>query len=382
MFVKIGMCTHVNGFRSLIGMFLLGLLSSFGSVVSPVLPQYAEQLGASYFDVGLFFSAYSFVWTFLQLYTGYLSDRFGRKKFIVVGLFIYGLFLILCGISKTFLQLVIFRVFQGVGLGLFGPAALGLVAQVKERGRGFASYRTANSLGLMVGPIIGGMVGSVSLTYPFFIGGFLVLSAIPSVYLMHEKESFNYGERFGFLSSLKDMISMRKIFLACLAIFLVEFTFASLDLIIPLYGSLVGFSPASIGIILSSYFIAFTLFQIPIGVISEKIDRKALITFCILTGALPFLVIPFLNNVVIWCLATGAMGVTIGTVFVQSSAYLAGLAPEDKKGLYMAFLDSIIDYSFIIAPPILTYAYTYISTSPFVVCAFCLIIAAAIFMKA
>jgi DHA1 family multidrug resistance protein-like MFS transporter len=174
--------------RSLIGLFLLGLLGSFGSVVSPVLPVYAEKLGASYMEVGLFFSAYSFTWAFLQLYMGYLSDRFGRKKFIVMGLFIYGLFLIFCGLSQNFLQLVIFRVFQGVGLGLFGPAALGLVAQVKEKGKGFAFYRTASGLGFMVGPIIGGIMGSINVTYPFFIGGFLPLLAIPSVFLMYEKE--------------------------------------------------------------------------------------------------------------------------------------------------------------------------------------------------
>ena len=85
--------------RSFLGLFLLGLLSSFGSVVSPVLPQYAEQLGASYMEIGLFFSAYSLTWTFLQLYTGYLSDRYGRRRFVMLGLSIYGLSLILSGFS-------------------------------------------------------------------------------------------------------------------------------------------------------------------------------------------------------------------------------------------------------------------------------------------
>lgn len=81
--------------RSFFGLFLLGFLGSFGSVVSPVLPKYAEQLGASYMEIGLFFSAYSLTWTSLQLYTGYLSDRYGRKRFVMLGLSIYGLSLIL-----------------------------------------------------------------------------------------------------------------------------------------------------------------------------------------------------------------------------------------------------------------------------------------------
>jgi MFS family permease len=73
----------------------------------------------------------------------------------MLGLFVYGISLILIGFSKSFMQLVIFRVIQGVGLGLFGPAALCLVAQVREKGKGFALCRTANSLGLLGLPFHG-----------------------------------------------------------------------------------------------------------------------------------------------------------------------------------------------------------------------------------
>jgi MFS family permease len=196
-----------------------------------------------------------------------------------------------------------------------------------------------------------------------------------------KKKSFEYKEKFGFPASLRGMIFTGKIILICIATFMVELTFVSLDLIIPLFGSAIGFSAASTGIILSSYFIAFTLFQIPIGVVSEKINRKSLIIFCILSGALPFIVLSFLNNVIAWSLAAGALGVTIGTVFIQSSAYIAEFAPEGKESLYMAFFDSIIDYSFVIMPPIATYAYSYAPTAPFVLCAALLITAAIIFTK-
>jgi len=63
----------------------------------------------------------------------------------MLGLFVYGISLILISFSKSFMQLVIFRVIQGVGLGLFGPAALCLVAQVREKGKGlpYVGRRTA-----------------------------------------------------------------------------------------------------------------------------------------------------------------------------------------------------------------------------------------------
>ena len=299
----------------------------------------------------------------------------------MLGLSIYGLSLILVGFSQNFMQLIIFRVLQGVGLGLFGPAVLGLVAQVRKKGRGFAFYRTANSLGNMLGPTIGGIVGSINLVYPFFAGGLLALSAISSVILVYGGEG--YGERReGFLASLKGMVLTKKLSLICLATFTAELAFASLNPIIPLFASSRGLSPINIGIILSSYFIAFTLFQIPIGILSEKIDKKFLIGLCSFSGALPFILLSHFHDVVAMSLAMGALGITLGTVFVQSSAYIAEIAPEDKKGLYMAFFDSIIDYSFIVMPPIATYAFTYATATPFILCAFLMIIAGIIFMKA
>jgi MFS family permease len=130
------------------------------------------------------------------------------------------------------MQLVIFRVIQGVGLGLFGPAALCLVAQVREKGKGFALCRTANSLGLLLGPIIGGMLGSINLVYPFYLGGFLSLLAIPSVFLIPKGEKL-YRRRGKFLASLKGMVLTKKVVLICLAALMIELVFASFDPIIP-----------------------------------------------------------------------------------------------------------------------------------------------------
>ncbi len=299
----------------------------------------------------------------------------------MLGLTLYGLSLILTGFSQNFLQLIIFRVLQGVGLGIFGPASLGLVAQVKEKGRGFAFYRTANSLGLMLAPVIGGIVGNINLTYPFILGGLISLSAITSIFHVHDLRNHE-PRREKFLSSLRGIGLTKKIILMRLATFAVELAFASLEIVVPLFGSGRGLSLASIGIVLSSYFIAFTLFQIPIGIVSEKINRKALIIICSFAGALQFILLSYCNDVAAMSLSLGALGVTLGTVFVQSSALIADVAPEDEKSLYMAFFDSIIDYSFVVGPLITTYALTCAPIAPFIICTFPMITAGIIFMKA
>jgi MFS family permease len=80
-------------------------------------------------------------------------------------------------------------------------------------------------------------------------------------------------------------------------------------------------------------------------------------------------------------LALGALGLTLGTIFVQSSVYIAEIAPEGKKSLYMAFFDSIIDFSFVVMPPIATLAFSYVSIAPFILCTFLMIFAGIIFLK-
>ncbi|MBS7652379.1 MFS transporter [Candidatus Bathyarchaeota archaeon] len=256
-----------------------------------------------------------------------------------------------------------------------------MVAQLKGRGKSFALYRTSNSLGSMLGPVIGGIIGRVNLSYPFYIGGLLSFLAIPSVFLLYERGYHLGEEKRNFFTSLRDIVLTKKIVLLILATFIVELNFASLELIIPLFGSSIGLSPASIGIILSSYFISFTFFQVPIGMISEKVNKKTLIILCSFAGALPFIILSYFHDVVVMSLALGTLGITLGTVFVQASVLMAEVAPEDKKSLYMAFFDSIVDLSFIIMPPIAAYAFTYRPTAPFILCASLMIIGGIIFMK-
>jgi len=335
------------------GLTLLGLLGATALfVVSPVLPQYVERYGISYVEIGYFFTAYSLTWTLMQLYTGYLSDKYGKKRFVFLGLLIYATFAFFVGLAQTFIQLIIFRVLQGVGLGLFGPAALGLAAQFEEKGKSLAFYRTANSAGIIIGPILGGIAGAFNLSYPFLICGLISLGTIGSLrYLREEKTEV----RMSFLRSVKLMILNRSILLICLAAFLAELCFAALDILIPLFGSSLGFSSLWIGIILASYFLTFTLLQVPIGLFSEKIEKRKLIALAAFGGIFPFLILYFSNSVWEMILAMGLLGVALGAVFVQSSAVIAELSPKGKESMYMAFFDAIIDFTFPVAPMLVTY---------------------------
>jgi len=368
----------VSQMREFFGFGLLGLLETMALfVVSPILPQYVERYGASYAEMGYFFTAYSLTWVLLQLYTGYLSDKYGKKRFVFLGLLIYGVSALLLGLAQSFVQLLLFRVLQGVGLGIYGPAALGLVAQFKEKGKSMALYRTANGAGIIIGPVLGGVVADSDISYPFFISGLASLVAIASLFYLREEKAD--VKSVSFIQSLRRMLSKRSILLICSAAFLAELCFAALEIVIPLVGSSFGFSSLLIGVVLASYFLTFTVAQVPIGIFSEKVGKRKLVASAAFAGAIPFIILYFSSNPIEMILSMGLLGVMLGAVFVQSSAIVAELSPSGEESLYMAFFDAVIDFSFPVIPGIVTYLVTFGVRTPFLLLINLMIISGVIF---
>ncbi|MFQ6014823.1 MAG: MFS transporter [Anaerolineae bacterium] len=353
-----------------ISLSLLGFISTFGLfVISPTLPLYVESFGVSYATLGLFFSTYSLTWTVLQLYTGHLSDRYGRLRFVVIGLVVYGLFATASGLAQDFAQLFIFRLLQGVGLGLYGPAALGLAAQSESKGKVFAFYRSAQTAGIIFAPIVGGWLGRWSLGYPFFASALTSGLAILAVAPLRELPQ-GEGSSESFLTLARAALSRPNFTLLCLAAFLAELTFVALDIVVPLVGGSWGLSTQTIGLILSTYFIVFTLLQVPIGFLSERMERRRVLLTCAFLATLTFVGLFFASTS--WQLGLGmaVLGATLGAIFVQTGAWVAELAPVEQKSLYMAFFDAIIDFAFVVMPALVGLLGGFQIGLSFLLCAF------------
>jgi len=88
---------------------------------------------------------------------------------------------------------------------------------------------------------------------------------------------------------------------------------------------------------LSSYFITFSLFQIPIGVLSERVSKKKLIVVNTAIAAFGFLALSLSKTFLSMSFSMTLLGVTLGDVYVQASALIAEISPEGKQSLYLAF---------------------------------------------
>jgi DHA1 family multidrug resistance protein-like MFS transporter len=338
------------GKAALLSLALLGFLSLFGlEVVAPTLPLYVEHFGVPYTTLGAFFSAYSLTWTLLQLYTGHLADRYGRRRFILLGLLVYWLGALGCGLSQSFPQLFAFRLLQGVGLGLFGPAILGLAAGFEAKGTVFAVYRSAQAVGGVVGPILGGYVARWGLSAPFFASAVAAGLAILPALLLAESEARQENET-GFLPALRVALGQPDFVRLCLAAFLAEMGYVSLAIVVPLAGQSHGLSLEVIGLVLAVYYVVFTVTQVPLGMLAERVKRQTLVIISALAAGLAFLGLFWATAGWQMGLAMAVLGVSLGAVFVQSTAWAAEMAPAERKSLYMATFDAVIDFSFVVMP--------------------------------
>ncbi len=153
-------------------------------VVIPIMPFYVENLGAGGTELGLLAASYAAMRLIFGPVWGGLSDRYGRKPILMIGVLGYGIAMILFGISTRLWMLFASRILSGILSSATSPTTMAYIGDStspEERGRGMGLLGAAMGLGTILGPGLGGLLGGESLSLPFFIAGggsFLALGLI------------------------------------------------------------------------------------------------------------------------------------------------------------------------------------------------------------
>lgn len=158
-------------------------------LVDPILPAIAAQLHASPSEVSLLFTSYLLVTGFMMFFSGAISSRIGAKWTLLLGLIFIIVFAALGGSSSSIAQLVGYRGGWGLGNALFISTALAVIVGVSVGGsaKAIILYEAALGLGISVGPLAGGELGSISWRAPFFGVSVLMFIALCSISLMLPK---------------------------------------------------------------------------------------------------------------------------------------------------------------------------------------------------
>ncbi|MET9960296.1 MFS transporter [Streptomyces sp. NPDC006326] len=137
------------------------VVSIDSTVLNVALPTLGRELDAGTGELQWMVDAYSVVLAGLLLMAGSLSDRFGRKKLLLIGLVLFGAASVAAAFSTESWQLIAARAAMGAGASAFMPGTLSILVHVfsdEERPKAIGIWGAVTALGAVTGPLIGGVL--------------------------------------------------------------------------------------------------------------------------------------------------------------------------------------------------------------------------------
>src|ERR1700749_2391471 len=132
------------------------------TIVNVALPSISRELHASVSSLEWTVDAYSLVLACLLVLSGSMADRFGRKRVFQLGLSLFSLSSLLCGLSPSTGWLIAFRGLQAVGCSMLNPVAMSIIVSVftdrRERARAVGVWGSAVGITVAAGPVLGGLL--------------------------------------------------------------------------------------------------------------------------------------------------------------------------------------------------------------------------------
>ena len=159
-------------------------------LVDPILPAIAKDLEASPTQTELLFTSYLLVTGLAMLVTSWVSSRIGAKRTLLIGLAIIVVFSLAAALSPDVLAVISFRAGWGLGNALFISTALATIVGAASGGTSSAIilYEAALGLGIAIGPLLGGILGTVSWRAPFFGTSALMAIAFIAIVVLLGKD--------------------------------------------------------------------------------------------------------------------------------------------------------------------------------------------------
>jgi MFS family permease len=349
--------------------FLLLVLTNFfvGSMVGierTVLPILGEkQFGLASTSAALsFIISFGFSKAIVNYFAGQISDRYGRKRVLIIG-WVIGLFVpILIIFAQAWWVIVFANILLGINQGLTWSMTVNMkidISKANQRGTAIGLNEFAGYSGVAVMAIVSGYIATSHTLRPepFYLGiGIVIIGILLSLIVKDTGEHLKVQIQNN-ASNTKNInkLSSKEIFALTTwkdkNLSSISFSGLSTNLkdgmawgLFPLYFTTVGLSISQIGTIVALYPAAWGFFQLFTGVLSDKIGRKKLITYGMWTQAFALWFILFVNSFSLWMLGAIVLGLGTAMVYPTLQAAISDVAAPhwraSSMGVYRFWRDS------------------------------------------
>lgn len=344
--------------NALLVLFLVMFLVYVGfGIMIPVLPFYAEEIGASPTELGLLMAVYSLMQLIFAPLWGKISDRYGRKPVMLVGIGGLALSFFMMAVSTNLWMLYAARIIGGILSAANMPTTMAYAADIttsEDRGKGMGMIGAGIGLGFVFGPALGGIFSKTSLTLPFYIAG---ISSIVTMLLVLFvlKESSTVESR---LKQSQSKESLWKSFSGNLSILFILQLFISLSLsgleatFAYFAAKKAGMDAAQMGYVFMIMGLAGAIVQGGLmGKLTKKYGEGPVIQWGIIISAIGFALILLVNNFTTAAIFLTIFGIGNGVIRPSISSLLTKTS-NVGHGSATGLLSSFDSFGRIVGPPV------------------------------
>jgi len=287
----------MSGWRSR-SLILVGFFISLETLINldVLLPIYINSLDGSMLLIGGLYSLNGLIRLLIRIPSGSISDKFGRKPFIIIGGFLksFGAFILSTSIKIG--QVTSALIFRSSGLGVEEPAYLAMITEkteIAQLGLTFGLLLTIQRIPKVVGPMLTGVVAEVyNIKVAFFLNSILCLVAAISIYFLLKEKSRSSTELISFdLRTLKGFnFNLILFYTAFLFHFMARVSFVPFFTV---YVKEQGLSLYEIGFIMSIGQFVGLFSRVASGWFTDKIGGKKVLLYTGIVRMLTFFGVPF-----------------------------------------------------------------------------------------
>jgi MFS family permease len=317
----------------------------------PVVPLFAQTLGADTVLVGLINAAFLLAAGALSLPLGLVATRLGMKRLAGVGLLMLAASSFLLAVSSTPHQLIWIYLFSGAGLAAFGPTTMSYVAGISpptHLGRSYGWYTTALYAGMSLGPAAGGFAAEAwGFPMVFILSGLSIFATfwVMLFFLPRARHVMPEGHHHSPMGRAVIREAWRNLPLlgswlatagGCfgLGIFL---TF------LPLHAHAQGLTYSQIGLVFAIQGIVNAISRLPFGHLSDRVQHRSLLVIIGLLGVVATLAgYGISRSPLHFNLCAVAMGLSMGLAFTSVAAFSVETVLPEFRGLAMGGYNSAI----------------------------------------
>ncbi|MGD2162637.1 MAG: MFS transporter [Anaerolineales bacterium] len=337
---------------------LVVVMMGFGMVI-PLLGFYVKLFSAGGAALGLLMSSYAVTQFFCAPIWGNLSDRFGRKPILALGILGNAISQLWFGLATQLWMLFAARILAGVLSSATLPTAMAYIGDTtseEERGGGMGILGAAMGVGMVIGPGLGGLLAKDSLSRPFFLAAGLSFLALVLVYiylpesLAEEKRTtakLKVGSQFGtMIDALNSPIRILLIVTT-----LMSFGLTNFESVFSLYAlERYAYGPGRVGFILMLIGLTSAIVQAALtGPLSRSIGEVNILRGSLFVSAIGFVAMTLAQSYA-WVIATTLFFILGNAMLRPATASLISKRTPSGQGISMGLNNSFMSLGRILGP--------------------------------